>query len=948
MSYLRARISLLVSVLSLALALAVPAVAGAAGGPIILAGVDAEDGGIGGHGPIENYATMTQSILGGVTNGGSGILVFGGGSGTDVESFWKAISQRTGAPVTFATGNAVGSTSLAGFAMVAVASSADTTPGGGLTAADNTALAGRRGDLVNFVNAGGGLLGFSQTGFAEPYAYLGFGGVKVEIGLSYSDITPDFYGQYSGLTDALDITAWHDEYISYPGFMRVLAINPATGNPAAIGGRTVRVDPGCSSALNLRPITCALAPAEQQQVVAEQAVTLVQQEGTTALAACGAAKGGKKVKGKRKKALIAGAKILCDLQLDEALLNGAMTGTLTAATPTPAAAVISPGVLADTTKLTELPAITSRKAKKVKSSACSKRDKTCKSLIKSFNTYSQAVANHISIAEARAAALTRLYAATTRGSAQATSAQLQLGAVKALSGILQAAATARNKAGANLSKAITKARTNYKATKKDAARVATDLTKSARSKANTRAAGMATRSTVGSAGRDGQLVRQTFSGIPAKALNLGSAVKVKPENKQDNRLNQHVRIGESRTVLDALASKGQVSQGLKAGLQADLDRAACAGSVPDRQAQIRLFIDKTVKQSRGAAQQILTGIAQGLATYVEGISEPIGECKPPPPLLPPPAIGDITEYANGLSANAGIVDLTRGPSTDVWFVEEAGRVGKIDAQGGITEYPLNRANRKPVSIFASPEDDFLYVAEQNSAGPGAILKVNPADGTVTEAVPATTPPCGNSQPQAITADSSFVWFTLAGCGAVGRYDPTGNVVTYVAIQNAADTPRGIGLVGGRVWYTLSNVDRIGYIDNTFSNPPTATEITTPAGGGKTYAVAEGPDFDAWFIGEGGLVHVRDDFTGDKIAADVGASEGVHSLLRGPDGNLWFTESSQNRVARYTQSSGAIDRFTKGLSANAGLRGIVQGNDGNLWIAEQTANRLGQVLLRTTP
>lgn len=38
-------------------------------------GIDAEDGGPGGHGPITTYEDVVNSILSNVTNGGSGILV---------------------------------------------------------------------------------------------------------------------------------------------------------------------------------------------------------------------------------------------------------------------------------------------------------------------------------------------------------------------------------------------------------------------------------------------------------------------------------------------------------------------------------------------------------------------------------------------------------------------------------------------------------------------------------------------------------------------------------------------------------------------------------------------------------------------------------------------------------------------------------------------------------
>ncbi len=213
------------------------------GGPLILMGIDAEDGGLGSHGPIANYVSVVNSILGKVANRGQGILVIGGGknAGDDVTAFWNAIANGTGKPVTYVNGAAnISARSFAGFAMIAVVSSVAETSSGGLTQAENDALATRRTDVATFVNTGGGLLGFSQSGLTTLYPYIeGFGVFTFNTELSYTDITPTPAGQAIGITDALDVIAWHDEYLTFPTFLGILATNAASGNPAAIGGSSV-------------------------------------------------------------------------------------------------------------------------------------------------------------------------------------------------------------------------------------------------------------------------------------------------------------------------------------------------------------------------------------------------------------------------------------------------------------------------------------------------------------------------------------------------------------------------------------------------------------------------------------------------------------------------------------------------------------------------------------
>ena len=215
-------------------------------GPLVLMGIDAEDGGVGGHGPISVYQNVVNSgVLANVTNGGSGILVVGGGKnpGDNVTTFWSEIDNAAAGSVTFVNGAGnISSQSFAGFAMIAIASTAFETPGGGLTQAENTALAGRQMDIASFVNGGGGLMGLSQTGLANTYAYLPDAGqFAFNTSLSYSDITSTIDGNAVGINDSLDVCCWHDEYTAFPAFLSVLATNPATGRAAALGGAAVVV-----------------------------------------------------------------------------------------------------------------------------------------------------------------------------------------------------------------------------------------------------------------------------------------------------------------------------------------------------------------------------------------------------------------------------------------------------------------------------------------------------------------------------------------------------------------------------------------------------------------------------------------------------------------------------------------------------------------------------------
>ncbi len=219
-------------------------------GPVVLMGIDAEDGGPGAHGPITVYEDVVQHILNQATNlnnAGSGILVIGGGKNPadHVTTFWEQIAADLPVAVTYVNGNAnIGMQPFGGFKMIAVVSSSSATPSGGLTQDENNALATRNADIADFVNnQHGGLLGFTQIGFTNRYAYLGdIGAFSFNFPPQYSDITPTTEGMTFGITDALDVCCWHDEYITFPGFLEILATNAATGDPAAIGGNDVIIE----------------------------------------------------------------------------------------------------------------------------------------------------------------------------------------------------------------------------------------------------------------------------------------------------------------------------------------------------------------------------------------------------------------------------------------------------------------------------------------------------------------------------------------------------------------------------------------------------------------------------------------------------------------------------------------------------------------------------------
>lgn len=243
---------LLAAVLASILALVAPNVVSPAGaqgsGAVVIMGIDAEEGGPDGHGPITSYEQIVTRVMGSVTNGNTGIAVVGGGAGTNVEQFWDKISSDLGIPVTyFVSPQEVTDADFADFAIVVISSSVFETFSGGIDDDVNDVLTAKAFELVDLVNAGGGLIGFSQSGLTTQYAYMGdFGTFEGQGVPQFSDITPTPEGEAIGITDAaFDICCWHDEFTAWPSFLQVLATNTGSGEAVALGGFDVAIPTGC-------------------------------------------------------------------------------------------------------------------------------------------------------------------------------------------------------------------------------------------------------------------------------------------------------------------------------------------------------------------------------------------------------------------------------------------------------------------------------------------------------------------------------------------------------------------------------------------------------------------------------------------------------------------------------------------------------------------------------
>jgi streptogramin lyase len=106
-------------------------------------------------------------------------------------------------------------------------------------------------------------------------------------------------------------------------------------------------------------------------------------------------------------------------------------------------------------------------------------------------------------------------------------------------------------------------------------------------------------------------------------------------------------------------------------------------------------------------------------------------------------------------------------------------------------------------------------------------------------------------------------------------------------------------------------------------------------------MAAGPDGNLWFT-ESSANQIGRMTTAGAVTEfpvpTVGSA--LWGICAGPDGNVWFTEFSGNRIGRITPA-GVITEFPLPI-AGSGPTEITAGSDGNLWFVESSANKIGRI------
>jgi virginiamycin B lyase len=214
--------------------------------------------------------------------------------------------------------------------------------------------------------------------------------------------------------------------------------------------------------------------------------------------------------------------------------------------------------------------------------------------------------------------------------------------------------------------------------------------------------------------------------------------------------------------------------------------------------------------------------------------------------------------------------IAQGSDGNMWFTENpGGKVARITPAGVVTEFTVPTANAQPQMIIGA-SDGNLWFTEFS-----------------------TTPPPGTSKIAKVTTSGTFSEFS-----------------TFFA-PPPPDNPLGLVDRGdGNIWYVANGSSRVGF-----------QGVASGVNGETSIPTANSGPF--------GIANL---FTAQsEISLTTGTVP--DQIVRGPDGNLWFTENGTNKIGRLSPNSFSVTGEFPTLTPNSAPTGITVGQDGALWFTE---------------
>jgi streptogramin lyase len=313
---------------------------------------------------------------------------------------------------------------------------------------------------------------------------------------------------------------------------------------------------------------------------------------------------------------------------------------------------------------------------------------------------------------------------------------------------------------------------------------------------------------------------------------------------------------------------------------------------------------------------------------------------------------DTTPMVTGSATPFGIVT---GPDGNMWWTApQAGAIVKVSSAGTLLNTYYAGTGCHPAGITVGPDKN-LWVACFYS---DVILQVK-VDGTITQfplPVTAASRAAGGHQPAFLTSGpDGYLWFTESNLGYISKLNvATGSLWEYPIPSGAASVPRAIAVgQDGNVWFTEYGGNKIGQVTTSGS----FTQYSVPTAGSGPLGLAVARDGNLYFAEDFGNKIGRISPSGSISEYPLTqAAARPQYVAIGPDGNLWFSERATSQLQSLNIDAATSNPFGPGPfgpQASPPTPGSVpgplaDGPDGNIWFSETGANKIARMGTRYIP
>jgi streptogramin lyase len=151
-----------------------------------------------------------------------------------------------------------------------------------------------------------------------------------------------------------------------------------------------------------------------------------------------------------------------------------------------------------------------------------------------------------------------------------------------------------------------------------------------------------------------------------------------------------------------------------------------------------------------------------------------------------------------------------------------------------------------------------------------------------------------------------------------------------------------GLPGGPTATVVASGTGISTVSAAFTPTPTFYQFSIPVAANRPQWIAQGSDGNMWFTESPGNAVAR--ITPAGVVTEFlvpTAAANPQQIVSASDGNLWLTEFSANKLARLT-TSGTFTEFNTLFAPppNDNPFGLVDRGDGNIWYVANGSSRVG--------